>query len=84
MRRRHGNRALAEAEGEVARARFNLTGGFMSSLTLQADQLSGVRIRRRVRLDTHRAQRAFVEETAGAFALGKRGVVGSSFLRAKA
>ena len=74
----------SEAEGEVARARFILAGGFMSSLALQADQLSGVRIGRRIRLDAHRAQRAFVEETARAFALGKRGVVGSSFWRAKA
>lgn len=74
----------SEAEGEVARARFVLPGGFMSSLALQADQLSGVRIGRRIWLDAHRAQRAFVQEAAGAFAVGKRGEVGSSFWRAKA
>ena len=74
----------SETQGEVARAGLSLAGDLVSSLAMQADQLSEVRIGRRIRFDTHRAQRAFVQETAGAFALGKRGEVESSFCCAKA
>ena len=74
----------SQADGEVARARLVLPTGFMGLLALQADQLRDVRIGRRLRLNAHRAQRAFADETARAFAVGKRGGVESSLWCAKA
>jgi hypothetical protein len=43
----------SEAEGEVARAGFVLTSGFMSRMALQADQLRSVRMAGRIRLDAY-------------------------------
>ena len=75
-----GRRFVGPQTGdEVTRAGGGGAGAFVGGIALQADQWGGVRVSRRLGFEAHDARRAFVEETARAFALGKRGEVPSSF-----